>query len=123
MEFGQVHHIEYYVNDLPRSNAFWGWFLEGFGYKKSAEWDSGISWAHKNGTYLVFCQVEKAFLGANNTRQGNGLNHIAFMGGSVADLDKLQDELEARQMKILMREGDYLCFEDPNQFAVEVYAK
>jgi hypothetical protein len=45
------------------------------------------------------------------------------MGGSIADLDKLQQQLEARQIKILIREGDYLCFEDPNQFAVEVYAK
>lgn len=123
MEFGQVHHIEYYVNDLKRSNEFWGWFLEGFGYKKMSEWDGGVSWAHQGGTYLVFCQVEKQHLNANNTRQGNGLNHIAFMGGSLAQLDQLQKQLEERQIKILIREGDYLCFEDPNEFAVEVYAK
>jgi catechol 2,3-dioxygenase-like lactoylglutathione lyase family enzyme len=122
MEFGQVHHLEYYVNDLKRSNEFWGWLLSGFGYNRAAEWESGVSWAHKNGTYLVFCQVNQEFLEAGNTRQGNGLNHIAFQGGSIADLDKLQKELEARQIKILQREGDYLCFEDPNNFAVEIYA-
>lgn len=123
MEFGQVHHIEYYVNDLQRSNAFWGWFLEGFGYTKSAEWDGGASWSHPNGTYLVFCQVEKEHLDAGNTRQGNGLNHIAFMGGSIRDLDRLQRDLESRRIKILLRKEDFLCFEDPNDFAVEVYAK
>lgn len=123
MEFGQVHHIEYYVNDLARSNEFWGWFLTGFGYAKAAEWDGGISWAYKNGTYLVFCQVEKKFLTANNNRQGNGLNHIAFMGGTIEDLAILETELEKRKISITLREPGYLCFEDPNNFAVEVYAR
>jgi catechol 2,3-dioxygenase-like lactoylglutathione lyase family enzyme len=123
MEFGQVHHIEYYVNDLERSNQFWNWFLAKLGYTKYSEWDGGISWKHKGGTYLVFCQVDRAHLNAQNTRQGNGLNHIAFMGGSIAELDRLQVELEEREIKILKRKGEYLCFEDPNEFAVEIYAK
>jgi len=123
MEFGQVHHIEYYVNDLNRSNHFWDWFMPVMSYKKVGEFDGGVSWGHKNGTYLVFVQVEKKYLNANNTRQGNGLNHIAFMGGSLSDLDSLQKELESRNIEILKRDGVYLCFEDPNDFAVEVYAK
>jgi catechol 2,3-dioxygenase-like lactoylglutathione lyase family enzyme len=123
MEFGQLHHVEYFVNDFSRSNEFWSWFLPTMGYSKFQEFAEGISWSHKNGTYLVFCQVEKKHLNANNTRQGNGLNHIAFMGGSLAELDQLQRELEDRKVKILKRNGDYLCFEDPNEFAVEVYAK
>lgn len=32
MEFGQVHHVEYYVNDLEKSNQFWNWFLQKLGY-------------------------------------------------------------------------------------------
>jgi catechol 2,3-dioxygenase-like lactoylglutathione lyase family enzyme len=123
MEFGQVHHIEYYVNDLQKSNQFWSWFLQKLSYTKFSEWDSGISWKHKGGTYLVFCQVETAYLKAENTRQGNGLNHIAFMGGTLAELDQLQAELESRNIKILKRKEEYLCFEDPNDFAVEVYAR
>jgi hypothetical protein len=123
MEFGQVHHIEYYVDDLEKSNQLWNWFLEKLGYMKFSEWNGGISWAHKGGTYLVFCQVDKAHLKSPNTRQGNGLNHIAFMGGSLAELDQLQLELESRNIKILKRKEEYLCFEDPNAFAVEVYAK
>lgn len=123
MEFGQVHHIEYYVNDLQKSNQFWNWFLQKLGYTKFSEWDGGISWAHKGGTYLVFCQVDRAHLNAQNTRQGNGLNHIAFMGGTLTELDQLQSELENRKIKILKRKEEYLCFEDPNYFAVEVYAR
>lgn len=121
-EFGQVHHIEYYVDDLKRSNAFWNWFMPVMGYSKSSEWDGGISWSHSNGTYLVFVQVKNKFLNSKNTRQGNGLNHIAFMGRSMAELDQLQTQLENREIKILKRKEEYLCFEDPNLFAIEVYA-
>ena len=121
-EFGQVHHIEYYVDNLQRSNSFWNWFMQVMGYSKSSEWEEGVSWSHSNGTYLVFVQVEKKFLNSSNTRHGNGLNHIAFRGGSLSELDLLQKELESREIKILKRKENYLCFEDPNLFAVEVYA-
>ena len=90
MEFGQVHHIEYYVNDINRSSTFWAWFMEAMGYTKSNEWDGGISWSHRTGTYLVFVQAEKKYLNVENTRQGNGLNHIAFMGGTLKELDELK---------------------------------
>ena len=121
MEFCQLHHIEYYVDDLNQSNEFWSWFLPTMGYSKFQEFDGGVSWAHKNGTYLVFVQVKKHFLNAKNTRHGNGLNHIAFMGKSIVQLDELQIELEQKKIKIIKRSDDYLCFEDPNDFAVEVY--
>lgn len=123
MEFGQVHHIEYYVNDLNKSNLFWDWFMNILKYEKVSEWDGGVSWEHKSGTYICFVQVTKENLSIKNNRQGNGLNHIAFMGGSLEQLDQLQGMLEERGVKILKRDGDYLCFEDPNDFAIEVYAK
>lgn len=123
MDFGQVHHIEYYVDDLAVSNKFWSWFLVDLGYKKSSEWNQGVSWSHKNGTYLVFVQVEKEYLKFGNSRQGSGLNHIAFMGGTIDQLDLVEEKLKSHQIKILKRDGSYLCFEDPNSFAVELYAR
>ena len=123
MDFGQVHHIEYYVNDLKQSNLFWDWFMPYLNYKKMAEWDGGVSWEHQNGTYLVFVQVMDQYLELKNNRQGNGLNHIAFKGGSLSQLDELQILLESKKIKILKRDGSYLCFEDPNLFAVEVYSE
>jgi catechol-2,3-dioxygenase len=122
MEYGQVHHIEYYVNDIAHSNIFWNWFSKELGYSVSSEFEGGISYEHKNGTYLVFVQVEKEFLSTNNNRKGNGLNHIAFQGGSLESLNMLQENLARKGIKILKREGCYLCFEDPNEFAVEIYA-
>lgn len=122
MVFGQIHHLEYYVNDLYRSNEFWGWFMPMMGYSKFQEFSGGISWAHENGTYIVFVQVNEKYLSVNNSRQGNGLNHIALMGKSNSHLDELQAELERRNIKILKRREDYLWFEDPNDLAVEIYS-
>ena len=123
MQFGQVHHIEYYVFDMKKSNEFYDWFMPMLSYEKVADWGDGVSWEHPNGTYLCFVQVEKENLNIKNNRQGNGLNHLAFMGGDLAFLDDLQKKLEDKKVKVLKRDGDYLCFEDPNEFALEVYAK
>ena len=124
MEFGQVHHIEYYVNDLKKSNEFWDWFLPQLKYEKISEWEDGVSWERYLGdTYICFVQVKEEFLNHQNSRQANGLNHIAFMGGTMDQLDELEESLKSRNIKIQKRDGKYLCFEDPNEFAVEVYAK
>ena len=121
MLFGQVHHVEYYVADLHRSNAFWNWFLPRLGYRKKNEWPEGVSWAHPNGTYLVFVQVEAPWLQIKNNRQGNGLNHIAFNGASKEHLDQLEEELRLREIVVLKRLPYYLLWEDPNGFAVEMF--
>lgn len=121
MEFGQVHHIEYYVNDLQRSNQLWSWFLTELGYHKSAEFPGGVSWAHKGGTYLVFVQVLPEYLNHKNTRQGNGLNHIAFQGKSREQVMGLKRGLIERGIKITFEDESKIFFEDSNDFAVEVY--
>ncbi len=121
MEFGQVHHVEYYVNDLQRSNEFWSWFLTELGYHKSAEFPGGVSWTHKGGTYLVFVQVAPEHLEQKNNRQGNGLNHIAFQGRSRDQVHELKRALQSRGIKITFEDDSQICFEDPNDFAVEVY--
>ena len=63
MEYGQVHHIEYYVNNLESAQSFWGAFLSELNYKLVAEFGDGMSWGHPNGTYLVFVQVRSQYLG------------------------------------------------------------
>lgn len=121
MQFGQIHHLEYYVNDLKTSNQFWDWFMPFMGYSEFQKWESGISWRHESGTYLVFVQVEPAFLAVKNNRQGNGLNHIAFQGRDPLHFNLLQSELKNRKINITILKDDYICFEDPNDFAIEVY--
>ncbi len=98
MTLGQLHHIEYYVKNLEASNAFWGWFLPVMGYEKYQSWERGVSW-----------------------RQGSGLNHIAFQGGDNAQLDHLHAELLLRNIQVLKKKHNYLCLQDPNDFAVEIF--
>ena len=120
---GAIHHIEYYVNDLRASRAFWDWFAPEVGFTEISDFGDGVSYIHpQTDTYLVFVQVVDEYLEAGNTRQGNGLNHLALRGASLAELDRVQAKLEANSIKILKRKGDYLCFEDPNAFAIEIYA-
>lgn len=123
MQFGQLHHVEYYVNDLPRTKVFWGWFLGKFGYKEYQRWNTGISWAHPTGTYLVFVEVEPDHRTTINNRQAAGLNHIALQGGSNESLLDIATELQQREIRILTQRPDALCFEDPNGFAVEIFAQ
>jgi catechol 2,3-dioxygenase-like lactoylglutathione lyase family enzyme len=121
MEFGQLHHLEYYVRDLALSNHFWGWFLPFFGYQEYQQWENGISWRHGNGTYIVFVQIGSEVSKIENNRQGPGLNHLAFVGKDLENFTQLQKELIRRQTKILELDEKYLCVEDPNGFAVEVF--
>jgi len=121
MEVGQIHHVEYYVDNLKKSREFWDWFLESLEYKLYQEFSSGVSWSHKNGTYLVFVQVEEKFKNIQNNRQGNGLNHIAFVGKSTSYLDKIQELLADKGASLLKRDEKHLCFECPNGFAVEIF--
>jgi catechol 2,3-dioxygenase-like lactoylglutathione lyase family enzyme len=123
MEYGQVHHIEYYVNDLNQTKKFWSWFMPRMGYAEYQSWNSGISYAHKiNKTYLVFVEVEPEHLQYKNNRQAMGLNHIAFHGCTQNDLDLLTLELKEHNVKILTQKKGVVCFEDSNDFAVEFFA-
>ncbi len=92
------------------------------GYTEYQNFDSGISYAHKNKTYIVFVQVEPEHSQFTNNRQAAGLNHIALQGGTQADLKRLVEELVQKNIKILVQRDDAICFEDPNNFAVEVFA-
>ena len=121
MGFGQLHHIEYYVNDLEKTREFWGWFLGKLGYTEFQKWESGISYEHKNLTYIVFVKVVSEYQNVINNRQGAGLNHIAFKGGTEEELKVFADEIINRGITITKQKSDYLCFLDPNEFAVEIF--
>jgi hypothetical protein len=66
MQFGQLHHIEYYVKDLKRSTEFWGWFLSEMGYSEGPKWEGGINYLHSSGTYIVFVQVAPEAMAIEN---------------------------------------------------------
>lgn len=51
------------------------------------------SWRHETGTYICFVQLPDERKSIQNNRQGNGLNHIAFMGKDRTHLASLVEEL------------------------------
>lgn len=118
---GRVHHIEYYVNDLSVTREFWGEFLEGLGYREKAVWVEGVSYEHASGTYLVFVEVTGGLKKVRNNRNASGLNHLAFHGGSLRAMAAHRDRVESLGGTVLSAAPDYLCFEDPNGFAVELF--
>ncbi len=127
---GTLHHVEIYVSDLARSDAFWGWLLERWGYVVFQRWDSGVSW-RKGATYLVFVQTEERHRERGYHRCATGLNHLAFHAADSAEVDALMEELVARDVPLLYEDqfphagGADSCavfFEDPDRIKVEFVA-
>lgn len=121
MQPGQIHHVEYYVDDLARTEAFWGWCFARLGWKFRSRWADGIDWAHPSGSYVVFARAAAEYRGQRNDRQAAGLNHLAFQAGPAGDQADWVRELPDHGAQLLHDDPGYLCFEDPNGFAVEIY--
>lgn len=127
---GMVHHIEIYVKNLEVSKEFWGWLLQELCYEEYQSWPEGIS--YKLGeTYLVFVQTAEKHLSIPYHRSRAGLNHLAFHGGSKANVDELTLKLRKREVKILYEDKhpyaggpEYYAvyFEDPDRMKVEITA-
>ncbi|WP_426455053.1 VOC family protein [Paenibacillus sp. S-38] len=125
-----LHHIELYVSDLAKSEAFWGWLLHRLGYSEYRRWEQGFSF-RRDQTYLVFVQAEERFMDPPYHRCRVGLNHLAFHAGSKEHVDELTVELLRRGTPLLYPDrhpyaggpGHYaVFFEDPDRIKVEVVA-
>lgn len=125
-----LHHIEINVSDIKKSIHFWEWFLKDLGYEKYQEWERGISW-RMNGTYLVFVQTDKKFIGAGYHRSRIGLNHLAFHARSKKHVNEMSEKLHEKKINILYKEKhpfaggvDHYAvfFEDPDRIKVELVA-
>lgn len=123
MQFGQIHHLEYYVLDLAATRAFWGWFLSEMGYEPYQNWPNGFSYRHPNGTYICFVLTTDESSSIKNNRQGPGLNHLALQGRNTAHLEQLKLGAIDRGARILFTREGYLCFEELNLLAVEIYCE
>ncbi|MBN1327061.1 MAG: VOC family protein [Candidatus Cloacimonetes bacterium] len=130
MNFGKLHHLEIYVDDLKKTEEFWGWFLQELGYTEFQKWKDGVSFQLAE-FYLVFVQTAAKYRGQKYHRCHSGLNHLAFHGSSRKFIDELTEKLKARNMKILYQElhpyaggeNHYaVYFEDPDRMKVEVVA-
>jgi len=122
MPSGQIHHVEYYVDDLERTQSFWGWLFGLLGWQLRTTWSNGIDWVYPaTGSYLVFARTTEENRNIKNNRRAAGLNHLAFSYSAPIPQSELVLQLIDHGARIVFDEGNYICFEDPNQFAVELY--
>ncbi len=123
-----LHHVELYVSNLRKSEAFWGWFLIRLGYEIYQKWELGVSYKYDN-TYLVFVQVDDKYMDIPYHRCRAGLNHLAFHAKSREQVDEITSELIKQEVNILYldkhpyAENYYaVFFEDPDRIKVELVA-
>ena len=87
-----MDHLELNVKDLESTRSFYSFLLTNLGFHLYQEWSNCFSYK-KNDFYIVFVTA-KEYLQYNRYR--NGLNHVAFHGGSKNDVDLLRTKLSER---------------------------
>lgn len=126
---GMLHHVELWVPDLPRAVASWQWLLESLGYTPFQEWSDGRSW--RSGATYVVLEQSPALSADRHERRRPGLNHLAFHGGSRAEVDALVERAPAHGWTLMFPdrhpyaggERHYAAYlEDRDGFEVELVA-
>lgn len=99
MSRGHLHHVELWVPSLARAEVSWGWLLKTLGYAEHQRWPAGVSWI-LDGTYVVVEQSPAVGAGAYD-RLAPGLNHLAFHGGTRAEVDRLTEAAPAHGWSLM----------------------
>lgn len=84
-----LHHVEIWVGSAERAAREWGWLLGELGWQPDGEWAGGFAW-RAGAAYLAF--TEAPLQAGGHDRRRAGLNHLAFHGGSRADVDRIMGE-------------------------------
>lgn len=125
-----LHHVELYVSDLERSADFYALLLGPLGYEVE-RWSGGVNLIPQAGPYLCLLPAPPEHRSAGYHRKRVGLNHLAFHATSRAQVDALQERVEAAGHTVLYRDrypyatapGYYAMYcEDPDRIKVEVVA-
>jgi len=82
---GSLHHIEIWVEDIEAAGREWGWLLERLGYRLGDDWGHGRAW--ELGPLYVVVESGPDVTRGRHERTRAGVNHLAFHGGSRADVD------------------------------------
>ena len=104
---GTPHHVELWVSDLQAARASFGWLHDALGYRESATWSSGCTWA--KGATAVVLEAGPDVRDEGHDRRRPGMNHLAFHAGTQSDVDVLA--VAARQ------HGWSLLFADRHPYA------
>ena len=82
---GGLHHVEIWVDDIKAAAREWGWLLGRLGYQLGDDWGHGQAW--ELGSLYVVVEAGPDVVPGRHERRRAGLNHLAFHGGSRADVD------------------------------------
>jgi alkylated DNA nucleotide flippase Atl1 len=86
---GGLHHVEIWVDDIVAAKREWGWLLKRLGYHLGDDWGHGQAW--ELGSLYVVVEAGPDVVAGRHERTRAGLNHLAFHGGSRAEVDSLVD--------------------------------
>ena len=87
---GGLHHVEIWVDDIGAAGREWGWLLGRLGYHLGDDWGHGQAWELES--LYVVVEAGPDVIGGRHERRRAGLNHLAFHGGSRAEVDALVEE-------------------------------
>jgi catechol 2,3-dioxygenase-like lactoylglutathione lyase family enzyme len=126
---GMIHHLEFWVPDLDRAVASWGWLLDELGYQPFGEWPGGRSW-RAGRTYIVIEQSPDR-TASRHDRCRPGLNHLAFHVADQEQLEKLVAVAPSNGWRLMFSdrhphaggEGHYAAYlENADGFEAELVA-
>ncbi|WP_187977678.1 VOC family protein [Mycetocola sp. JXN-3] len=80
------HHVEIWIADRAALKD-WAWLLSRLGFTRDSVWAEGESWG-AGGAYLSITTSPNLSSPMHDRRRA-GINHLAFHGGSRADVDAL----------------------------------
>jgi len=126
---GMIHHLEFWVPDLDRAVASWGWLLDELGYEPFGDWPGGRSW-RAGRTYIVIEQSPDR-TASRHDRCRPGLNHLAFHVADQEQLEKLVAVAPSNGWRLMFAdrhphaggEGHYAAYlENADGFEAELVA-
>ena len=90
---GGLHHVEIWVGDIEAAGREWGWLLGRLGYRLGDDWGHGRAW--ELGSLYVVVEAGPDVEDGRHERRRPGVNHLAFHGGSRAEVDAVVAGCEA----------------------------
>lgn len=85
-----LHHVEIWVGDFSEASETWGWLLNRLGWSMLSEWPGGQSWG-ADGVYITLT-TSPTLSSRVHDRRSPGMNHLAFTGGTAANVDAIMAE-------------------------------
>ena len=97
-----LHHVEIWVPDLDEASRSWHWLLTRLGLQLTGEWPDGQTW-EAGGAYVTIT-TSPNLTSADHDRRRAGVNHLAFWGGTRAEVDAIVSDSDAHGWRPLYQE-------------------